>query len=66
MNAQQSLAFAIIGLTMVMFAWGRVRYDLEGASEGEVVVSTIIRERFIMVLAIGVPLVMLVWPIAKP
>jgi len=28
MNAQQSLAFAIIGLTMVMFAWGRVRYDL--------------------------------------
>jgi di/tricarboxylate transporter len=28
MNTQQSLAFAIIGLTMVMFAWGRVRYDL--------------------------------------
>src|SRR4026208_2027862 len=28
MNAQQSLAFAIIGLTMVMFAWARVRYDL--------------------------------------
>jgi len=28
MSPQISLAFAIIVLTMVMFAWGRVRYDL--------------------------------------
>src|SRR5262245_40857098 len=28
MTAQQSIAFAIIALTMAMFVWGRVRFDL--------------------------------------
>jgi di/tricarboxylate transporter len=28
MTGQQAIAFAVIGLTMAMFAWGRVRFDL--------------------------------------
>ncbi|HEV2366095.1 MAG TPA: SLC13 family permease [Caulobacteraceae bacterium] len=28
MNAQQGIAFAIVGATMAAFVWGRVRYDL--------------------------------------
>jgi hypothetical protein len=28
MTMQQILAFAVIGGTMVLFVWGRLRYDL--------------------------------------
>ncbi len=50
MTIDQGLAFGIILVTMMLFVWGRPRYDIVACLS-------------LMVILVAVPMLLLVWPV---